>query len=254
MKPWALVAAVASITSGCPPEVKNCGTVVVVLVDESESTKADRELRRTALDAISRGLSPGDRVIISPITDKSLSDFRFNIDERLPPTPPPMNLLDSTNDWRRRQKEHEGKVASARDRINSQLKEFQERPQIAQKTAIFDSLGLAAQFLAAENHRGTLVLLSDMLEDSGSVNFEQDSFRGNYFGNLLNRLGETGLIPDLQGAEIYLAGARATTPERAAAVANFWRRYFEAAKAPLKSGRYGRALVNFEVEHGCGSS
>ena len=71
------------------------------------------------------------------------------------------------------------------------------------------------------------------------------SFRNSPVDSSLARLERIGLIPDLAGAEVFVAGAMPGGTEDAVRVYNFWLKYFEDAGSSFSKGRYARHLHSF---------
>ena len=63
---------------------------------------------------------------------------------------------------------------------------------------------------------------------------------------LLACLPAHGLLPDLRGVHVFVAGASATTSERYVEVQDFWLKYLQAAGGEISARTYGRVAFTFE--------
>ena len=55
-----------------------------------------------------------------------------------------------------------------------------------------------------------------------------------------------GLLPDLHGVHVFVAGASAATSERYVEVQDFWLKYLQAAGGEISAKTYGRVALTFE--------
>src|SRR2546425_13205744 len=84
---FALVTALV-LVAGCEQYTPGqSGTAVVIFVDFSQSISGDglASFRREVEGDILPSLTPGDRLLIAPINDKTLTEFRPLVDAVLPP-------------------------------------------------------------------------------------------------------------------------------------------------------------------------
>lgn len=118
----------------------------------------------------------------------------------------------------------------------------------ARRTLILDALTLAQGEITRDKARKpVIVLLSDMLEDSENAgfDFEKKAPTGADAEAIIKRQRERRLLPDLQSAQIFVAGASASTSTHMQAVKEFWLRYFKAANATVEPGMYDRSPIDF---------
>jgi hypothetical protein len=241
-----VLAAALAVTVACnrqqagrPPKA------VVLLVDRSASTLADRELYRKAAEKLQGTLGPGDRFVAGWITARSGEDLRSYLDESLPSAPPPMGVLDIPSRYKGKRQAWERDYAERIANIRAQVSQFLDAPSAAQRTHIFESLRVVAQLLAGEQRpRKLVVFLCDMVEDSDVANFEKDRLDDAVIANLIGRHQSAGILPALSGIRVFVAGARAQPLQQAAAIERFWKQYFAATGAVLAA--YSRALPAFE--------
>ncbi|MGH7964907.1 MAG: hypothetical protein ACRERD_24350, partial [Candidatus Binatia bacterium] len=105
---------------------------------------------------------------------------------------------------------------------------------------------LAEKIFHDEQRRRVLVLVSDMLEDSEQYNFERLKLTDDFTRRVIEDHRKKGRLPDLGGAKVYVAGASATSANKALDVQSFWLAYCKAANADLAPQNYGPALMSFE--------
>src|SRR5436853_5724208 len=88
----ALTTPVLLLTTGCTPSVPAAvrhASAVVVFIDFSGSITGDERAsyRREIESEILPSLSPGDRLLIAPIHDKTMTEFRPLVEITLPAKP-----------------------------------------------------------------------------------------------------------------------------------------------------------------------
>ena len=222
-----LLAAMVGCTTSHPARV------IVVFVDVSGSVK-DFLVYRDAWTKIGAALQPGDRLILGQISDRTYTGFRPMLDYEMP----------RFSYWRDNKLiyEKEGKVLQAT--FTSALDRSLAAPR-SQRTDIFGALLEAEKIFKGDRRLGTLILLSDMLEDYGEYNFEKQRFTDAFQQQAIADAAREGRLPDLSGARVYVAGASAQTTGRACDVQKFWLAYIKAANGRLSRENYGPALMNF---------
>jgi hypothetical protein len=114
------------------------------------------------------------------------------------------------------------------------------------RTAIIDSLDLA-QRVFATFHTDTklLVLMSDMVEDSGKYNFYRENLAPVRIGTIIAQLKREKRVPDLSKVRVFVVGANYAGNEQFRQIRDFWFSYFEATGAVLEPENYGSALIEF---------
>lgn len=85
-----------------------------------------------------------------------------------------------------------------------------------------------------------------MIEDSAVANFEKTHIDAPFIQREIERQRTAGVLPDLRGIVVFVAGARAEPLERAAAIENFSRQYFTVTGAEIGPGGYSRTLPSFD--------
>ncbi|HEY0674035.1 MAG TPA: hypothetical protein VGD27_17290, partial [Longimicrobiales bacterium] len=101
-------------------------------------------------------------------------------------------------------------------------------------TDLMATLQVAGQYVQDKGtRRPVLVIMSDMLQTVGGINFEKQPPPGN---DWIVQQKDAGLIPDLRGACVIVVGADVTTP-RALQIRRFWESYFRAANARVEQYR-----------------
>jgi hypothetical protein len=222
------------------------GRVIVVFIDRSASARDDQDIYARAIGKILNSLDLGDRIVISPITDKSERDFKADIDKETPTAVPEQSWFENDLQYKRKVRDSQENLKQSKESLGSKIQQMLGSDNFAGQSAILQSMQIAQQIFAAERRRRILILLSDMLEDSGPINFEKDHITDAFIKTVIEQQKKSDLLPDLTDVSVYVAGARAESPERAAAVQRFWETYFKAAGATVAPGHYSRALLAFE--------
>lgn len=207
--------------------------VVLVFVDVSASVK-DFVVYRDAWSKIVAALQPGDRLILAQISDRTYTGFRPMLDYEMP----------LFSYWRDNKLVYEKQGKALQATFGSALDRSLSAPR-SQHTDIFGALLEAEKIFKGDRRQGTLILLSDMLEDSREYNFEKQRFTDTFQQQAIADASRDGRLPDLAGATVYVAGASAQTSSKACAVQKFWLAYIKAANGRLSRENYGPALMNF---------
>lgn len=206
--------------------------LVIVFADVSGSIPAEdwaiyAETYKNRLTS----LKGGDRLILAKIAEDSLGSFAPAIDR----------TLTDTGRLRPDRTDHE----KAQVELNDAFEKLRSAPP-AKATLILDALTLAQQLIEQDQtRRPQIIILSDMLEYSHIANFEKSSVGAKEADRLIERQKKQGLLPNLHGAEVFVAGAKAPKSEKFAEVQAFWLRYFKEAGAVCEAGMYGRPALSF---------
>jgi hypothetical protein len=237
---YRLIVAAALLLLGCQPALAQLkqffgdsrdARVVMVLVDLTESVKAtdvDRIYTPT-LRSVVDALRPGDRFVLAEISERTLGSFAPALDLALPSTG--------------RSMEDDDALEAGKLRIRGEWRKLVGRRVRSKATAIFDSLNAGSQILTRDTRaQKHLVILSDMIEESKAANFSKAAPAE----ALIAQRRAKGLLPDLHGVEVFVAGASAPTSERYVQVQDFWLRYLQAAGGEIGAKTYGRVALTFE--------
>jgi len=81
-----------------------------------------------------------------------------------------------------------------------------------------------------------------MIEESQAANFQKTPPSD----ALIAQRRANGLLPDLHGVQVFVAGASAGTSERYVEVQGFWVKYLQSAGAQISAKTYGRVALAFE--------
>lgn len=230
-------------------------TSIVVFIDFSGSIQGpDRAAYRRDLEiSILPFLGAGDRIMIAPIHDKTLTDFRPLAEAALPPLPQFNGFVDNTIKHAQQVKETERQIAVTRVRLKADVTETFRRPMASRYTDIFSSLAMAEKYFHGDTRRKVLVLMSDMIEDNPPYKFDSMRWRAGDSDKLLAELAAKKMVPDLSGVCIYVSGASAASPTLAGHISRFWERYFALAKADFAPSRYSHVLLHWPPSKSCRS-
>ncbi len=242
---------------GCTPAsqaIAPGGSEIVVFVDFSQSirTKDKGLFEQELATQILPSLAPGDRILIAPITDRTLTEFRPLAEADLPSQPKFNGWLDNLLKYKTQEKEVDRQVAKSKERLQAEVKELFANHSGSPYTDIFSSLLLTQKLFHKAHRRKVLVLMSDMIEDYPPYRFDRLAWNSDTSQRLLTELDGKGLVPDLSGVCVYVAGASAKSPELEESIGSFWQAFFERAKADMHSSRYAHVLLHWPPSKSCG--
>jgi hypothetical protein len=115
------------------------------------------------------------------------------------------------------------------------------KPQNA--TLILDAISASAQLFTqarANNQDLTLLVLSDMVEESTVANFARVPPDDASSRRIIEVRRSQGLLPDLHGVKTFVVGASGKNAEQMMRIQRFWGAYFAACNASLQD--YGRTV------------
>jgi hypothetical protein len=251
-----LLALPALVLAGCTKASQadaQRGTAVLVFVDFSESIGGPdragfkRELEKQVLP----WLQPGDSIMIAPITDKTLTEFRPLVEAELPARPQFNGWVNNVMKFNKAKKDVEAEIVRVKDSLRTQTGEALDRKYNARYTDIFSSVLLAEKIFSAEERRKVLILMSDMVEDYPPYAFDRMTWTPATTQKILAELGARRMIPNLSGVCVYVSGVSAPNAEIARMVGTFWEAYFRAAKADLSPARYAHVLLHWPPPTSC---
>lgn len=220
--------------------------LIVVLYDISGSTtdKTVREAYMENTKTVFSKITHGDIVYAGVISDKSIAELRFPVSHSFPEFDPG---TDNPLILKRKQKQANEQIASDKDTILSNIETLLFNDRSTKYTDIFGALHVAARvFNSFPDKKKTLVIMSDMIEDSQAYNFEKENLTDNRIKAIIVKEKGKNRIPSLDSVNVYVTGASAGNNEKFYQVQNFWMEYFHACNAELSKQNYGGALVNFE--------
>ena len=231
------------------------GTAVVIFVDFSDSIGGtDRSGFQRELDKqVLPWLQPGDSIMMAPITDKTLTEFRPLVEADLPARPQFNGWVNNVMKHNKEKKETEARIIQVKESLRTQTTEALSRKYQARYTDIFSSLLLAEKIFSAESRRKVLILMSDMIEDYPPYAFDRMTWTPNTTQKLLADLEGRKMIPDLSGVCVYISGVSAPSAELARHIGGFWDAYFKKAKADLNPSRYAHVLLHWPPQTSCRS-
>lgn len=256
---WLIILGALLLIAGCRPAVPSAtqqGTAVVVFLDLSASIPVeDRRAFKRELDAqIVPWLSPGDRLLIAPIHDKTLTEFRPFVEVTLPARPQFNGWMDNVLKHKRQVKEVDDEIVNLKDKIGTDVSRVFKTPIASPHTDIFSSLLIAQKVLDREPRRKVLVLMSDMIEDNPPYHFDRMAWKPGTIDQLLTDLDSRRLIPQLSDVCVYVSGVSAKSAELAENIGRFWYAYFKRAGADLEPSRYAHVLLHWPPADSCRST
>lgn len=244
------------LTTGCTRTSQaeaQRGTAVVIFVDFSESIGgADRAgFKREIEKQVLPWLQPGDSILIAPITDKTLTEFRPLVEADLPARPQFNGWVNNVMKFNKASKETDARIVQVKESLQTQTAEAMGRKYHARYTDIFSSVLLAEKLFSAETRRKVLILMSDMIEDYPPYAFDRMTWTPATTQKLLAELETKRMIPDLSGVCVYVSGVSAPSAEAARHIGGFWEAYFRKAKADLNPSRYAHVLLHWPPPTSC---
>lgn len=191
------------------------------------------------LEGIVEGLGPGDRLVLIR-TEQAGRDDAVRFETSLP------RLREAgrpTGGEKRR-------IAEARAGALAVLPVFFDTAasRSIRTTDLFATLYRAADYAKARPGDSTVVLLlSDMLQSTGEMDFERAG--GIPSGSWISARQAEGRLPDLRGVCVFAVGADVVS-RRGVAAREFWRAYFAASGGRMGESGY-RGMVSGVGEVGC---
>jgi len=229
------------------------GTAVIIFLDFSGSIKTDERalFKREIETKILPSLSAGDRLLMAPIHDKTLTEFRPLVQVSLPAKPEFSVWRDNVLTYNRRVKEVEARVLDLKAKVKTEVADVLGRRYASPYTDIFSSLLIAQKLFHDEARRKVLVLMSDMIEDTPEYNFEKITWSPSAVEKLVAELEAKALIPKLPGVCVYVSGASAKSATLAENIARFWEAYFRRTGADMHPSRYAHVLLHWPPSQSC---
>ena len=229
------------------------GTAIIIFLDFSGSIKTDERalFKREIESKILPSLSAGDRLLMAPIHDKTLTEFRPLVQAILPAKPEFSVWRDNVLTYNRRVREVEARVLDLKAKVKTEVADVLGRRYASPYTDIFSSLLIAQKLFHDEARRKVLVLMSDMIEDTPEYNFEKITWSPSAVEKLVAELEAKALIPKLPGVCVYVSGASARSAALAENIARFWEAYFRRTGADMHPSRYAHVLLHWPPSQSC---
>ncbi len=228
---------------------------IIVFVDFSQSMGGENRvlIERDFGDVIIPSLDAGDRLLIAPINEETLTSFHPLLDTTFPERPVFNGWQDNTLRHEREVKAVDAEIERLREEVRSKVPEVLSKTASSQKTDIFSSLLMAQKLFDREPRRKVLILMSDMIVDYGPYRFDRIDWSIEKNQELLRELEGKGLIPDLTDVCVYVSGVSAGSAELAGQISAFWGAYFRRTHADLDPSRYAHVLLHWPPSMGCPS-
>lgn len=243
------------LTAGCtsPTSPSIDGKDIIIFIDFSESVgKSSKSLfERDITERIIPSLSAGDRILIAPINDKTLTDYHPLVEATFPPKPKFNGWMDNSIKHQHRVKVVEKEVNELKEDLHAQVAEVFSQRNRSYRTDIFSSLVIAQKLFHNDPRRKVLILMSDMIVDYPPYRFDRMKWGSDTEQHILSELEEKGLVPKLSGVCIYVTGASARSAELAKSIGNFWQAYFQHSEADMDPSRYAHVLLHWPPSKSC---
>lgn len=223
------------------------GKVVCVLTDLSEST-VNPEIRKIYSEnfkTILEEITHGDVLVVGLITQRSVIEPTLCIKYEFSPIVFKHDTqLFMNAELRKANQELKNIKDSLYNIVDSVLTRTNRR---ILHTDILSSLRVAERvFNSFTRQKRILVILSDMIEDSDTYNFEVKNITPQSIMNIVETEKQNGRMPNLSNVKVYVIGASAKNSKRFAMIQDFWTAYFKESGALLVPENYGAALVSFK--------
>ena len=211
--------------------------ITVLLIDGSDSNALDERLDQT-LHNVNNIVMPNERLLVSMIMEKRAAS-RIVVDI----VNPAESVWESKLVFRKKQKAYADCLSSIATKVPRRGAQNKVAIKKVEATAILETLSFIREVLNADqSKRKRIVIYSDMIQNSDFINFYKLGPKDTP-EVLIDRTAKEGLIPNLSGAEVHVAGiGGAQTDKQARFAEKYWRLFFEKAGANLRF--YGPVLVN----------
>ncbi len=247
------VVVVAGCTPSSPGDEAVPGKEVVIFVDFSESVRGDDRafFEREVTQLILPTLDAGDRLLVAPINDRTLTSFYPLIEATFPPIPTFNGWMDNVMKHKRSVRKVEATVKLLRGEIKEQAGVAFKKRATSSQTDIFSSLLMAQKLFDGGPRRKVLVLMSDMIVDYPPYRFNRIEWSSEKTEEILSELDAKGIIPNLSGVCVYVSGVSASSAQLAGHISHFWQAYFARAGADMNPNRYAHVLLHWPPASAC---
>ena len=244
---WGLPGLLLLLVTACVVASEPLPTDVLIFVDFSGSigdqsqASFEDDIRSQILPA----LGAGDRIMVAPIDDSTLTGFHTLVDTSFPPPLEFNGWSDNVLSHKVESDKLEAVVDGVRNEVNERVGEIFDTGFVSNRTDIFSSLLLAQKVFHNRQTRKVLILMSDMIVDYPPYRFDKMKWDSGKRDNLLSDLDEKGLIADLSGVCIYVTGATGSSAEQMVMIGRFWEEYFKRSGANMDPSRYSHVLLHW---------
>ena len=241
------------LATACTVSTQPMGTDVLIFVDFSGSISdaSKAAFERDIQNAIIPILGAGDRILVAPIHDRTLTDFQTLVDTSFPSEPEFNGWSDNVLKHKLQTDSMDAQVEELKKGVGEQVSEIFETGFVSKRTDIFSSLILAQKVFHNRPTRKVLILMSDMIVDHPPYRFDKIAWDPGKREDMLSDLAEKGLIANLSEVCVYVSGATAHSAEQAAMIGRFWQAYFERSGADMDPSRYAHVLLHWPPSEAC---
>lgn len=227
----AFMFSVAAVLAATPSKT------VVVLFDVSGSTQNPviRGQYQKDFEKIAKSLNPGDAIAADRIAESSAAGSTLPINSEL------------EGGWGKNQIRMKKANRDAQKKIMEEADIVLKSPQKVKYTDIISSLQIAERVFKTYNReRNVLVIMSDMVEDSKSYNFEKDKLTDKRIADIISKEKKAGRLPDLKNVQVYaVKNATSQAGVAHAEIQAFWLSFLKETGARIDKAHYG-PLTKFE--------
>ena len=208
--------------------------VIVGFIDVSASVTNYAPFH-SAWKKISSSLREGDRIMLAPISDLTLTQFKPFIDLEIP----------TFSWWSGVKAAHDDEMKKIEESLSEVFDRAEKAPR-AQRTDITNAFVLAGKVFSGDPRKPVLCIFSDGLEDSSTADFEHDRLTESETKRIIKSKQLRHAFPELHGANVYFIGASASTADKASEVEQFWLEFVRVGGGNLAPEHYGPALLHFD--------
>ncbi len=226
---------------GCPAPVRK--TAFIVLFDVSGSTQGT--MRQRYFDDFQKVLDSctgGDMLICDILTENTVATATFPIRETFPVYD---SLLDNPLTYKKKNQRLRTLILEKARKIlftpTSRESDLLSGPLLIDKVCH----GTMTQGCANKK----AIIFTDGVQQTKACDFLKEHLDENRTAQLIQQERDKGHVPNLQGVDVWMAGAGAVNLERFKLdqIQNFWLSYFKVCNATFPAERYNTTLMNFGI-------
>lgn len=205
---------------------------VMVALDVSGSrSSADLKADRQLVEQIIERLDPADRIVLMTVDGRTRArgnGWPF--------------LIPEVKHYPHKSQIEQQNITDSKSDINKQVEDLFQGEQKKVETNIFGTMFTVADFRHESGGRPTtLILFSDMIQDSDKVRFDRNG--GIPKTTWITEQRDGGRLPKLNGVCVSVVGADTSTAQ-GLAIRSFWSAYFSETGADFSADRYRQTVTD----------